>query len=296
MRRFYLLFLFITPLLLQAQDVTGIWQGHFRSSGSSSMRSSVFDDRYRFEVQIAQNGKSFEGITYSYLSTFFYGKAAAAGTVNPRTSKVLLQEGKLLEVRNSGGDVCIMTCFLQYSKSGDEEFLEGTYTSMNVRDSSNCGRGTVFLRKVPVSDFYTEPFVAKREKEIAEEDSSKGRDKVAIHKPAAKPPARSGVTANPVHRPATAATTPAKPATKPPADAKSAPPATARTTPPVHKPATPPRTAPPDRNPPMARATVPKETVRQPGSDSSGMGMGRKFTTIAPRVLLDRENQLVKTI
>src|SRR5581483_6815743 len=99
----------------------------------------------------------------------------------------LLQEGKLLEYRNSGGDVCIMTCFLQYSKSGNEEFLEGTYTSMNVRDSSNCGRGTVFLRKVPLSDFYTEPFVAKRQKEIAEEDSLKALERTAVRKPAARP-------------------------------------------------------------------------------------------------------------
>src|SRR5258707_806412 len=171
MARRFLLLVFLTPLLVQAQEVTGIWQGHFRSTGNTAMRSSVFDDRYRIEVQIAQNGKSFEGVTYSYLSTFFYGKASATGTVNTKTAKVLLQEGKLLEVRNSGSDVCIMTCFLQYTKSGDEEFLEGTYTSMNTRDSSNCGRGTIFLRKVPVSDFYKEPSVAKREKEIAETDS-----------------------------------------------------------------------------------------------------------------------------
>src|SRR5690349_12613496 len=145
MRQLFLFVFFLSPFLLQAQDVTGIWQGHFRSAGSSAMRNSVSDDRYRFEVQIAQNGKAFEGVIYSYLSTLFYGKASAGGTVNVKTSKVLLQEEKLLEFRNNGmGDVCIMTCFLQYTKSGDEEFLEGTYTSMNVRDSSNCGRGTVF--------------------------------------------------------------------------------------------------------------------------------------------------------
>src|SRR5579872_3369810 len=115
MRRLYLSLLVIIPIALQAQDITGIWQGHFRSSNTSALRSSVFDDRYKFEVQVAQHDKKFEAVTYSYLSSFFYGKAAAAGTVNNRTSKVMLQEGKLLEVRNSGGDVCIMTCFLQYS-------------------------------------------------------------------------------------------------------------------------------------------------------------------------------------
>jgi hypothetical protein len=283
MRRLVLLLSFITPLILQAQDVTGIWQGHFRSAGSSVMRNSVFDDRYRFEVQIAQEGKAFEGVTYSYLSTFFYGKAAATGTINVRTSKVLLQEGKLMEVRNAGSDVCIMTCFLQYSKSGEEEFLEGTYTSMNVRDSSNCGRGTVFLHKVPTSDFYTEPFVAKREKEIAGSDSLKTANRTTIHRPAVKPAAKPGVAAAPLHKPATAAN-PVKPS------------ATAKTNPPVIARANRPATKPAVKTPPVARVNVQKETMRQPVSDSSGVVIGRKFPTIAPRVIVDRENQVVRTI
>ena len=167
MQRLFLLLLTIAPFLLQAQDLTGVWQGHFRSE-NLAMRSTVYDDRYKFEVQIAQHAKTFDAVTYSYLSSIFYGKAAAAGTINVHTGKVLLQEGKLLEVRNQSGDVCIMTCFLQYSKSGDDEFLEGSYISMNTRDSSNCGRGTVFLHKVASSDFYEEPFLVKREKELKE--------------------------------------------------------------------------------------------------------------------------------
>src|SRR5258708_34708948 len=181
MRSFFMLLLFFTVgSSAAAQDLTGVWQGHFRS-GSMASRSSLFDDRYKFEVQIAQHDKSLEAVTYSYLSSLFYGKADAAGTVKPRTSKVLLQEGKLLEVRNQSGDVCIMTCFLQYSKSGDEEFLEGNFVSMNVRDSSNCGRGSVFLRKVSSSDFYKEPFLVKKEKDNAEKGD------VTARKPEATP-------------------------------------------------------------------------------------------------------------
>src|SRR5215469_8634493 len=183
MRRICLLLIFFAPVLLQAQDITGIWQGHFRSTVSEA-RNSILDDRYRIEVQIAQRGKLFEGVTYSYLSSFFYGKAAAAGTVNLHTEKVLMQEGKILDSRGAGADnICIMTYFLQYSKFGNEEYLEGTYVSMNVHDSSNCGRGTVFLRKVPTSDFYPEPMVLEREKEIT--DSMQLRERVAIHKPGA---------------------------------------------------------------------------------------------------------------
>jgi hypothetical protein len=180
MRSVLTVFFLFTAVFLHAQDLTGVWQGHFRSA--NEIRSALADDRYKFEVQIAQHNKTFTAITYSYLSSVFYGKAEAAGTVNPKTAKVLLQEGKLVEIRmGSSGGACTMTCFLQYSRSGDDEFLEGTFVSMNIQDSSNCGRGTIFLRKVNNSDFYKEPFVEKREKEIIAERRKVPPSGVSVH-------------------------------------------------------------------------------------------------------------------
>src|SRR5262245_31107792 len=145
-------FLFVFVVLsncLQAQDLTGIWRGHFRSNNKMYEMLNL-DDRYKFEVQINQRDNAFKGVTYSYKSTEFYRKATANGTINRNSKKVLLEELKIVEVRMAqGSDACIMTCFLEYTKNGSEEFLEGTYTSMNTTDSSSCGRGTVFLRKVP---------------------------------------------------------------------------------------------------------------------------------------------------
>jgi hypothetical protein len=304
MRRLYLFFLLFASIALHAQDITGIWRGHFRSSVTSKL-STIFDDRYRCEVQIALKGKKFEGVTYSYLSSIFYGKAAATGTFNPRSQKVMIQEGELLELRDQfGGGACIMTYFLQYSKSGNEEFLEGTYVSMNVRDSSNCGRGTVFLHKVANSDFYTEPIVAQRQKEIASEDSLRTAQKIAGRKPdspanprivalvphatpktggtGAPHPATMGTT----HHPATG-TTVKKPATDS-STAKMVHAGQNRT----QKPATV-----SNNPPPRARATVPGMSVTRPAADSNtGTGIGRKFPSIVPAVLRDRENQLVKTL
>jgi len=97
MRSIFTLLSFFIIGFIHAQDITGVWQGHFRANNVAT-RSSFFDERYKFEVQIAQRDKTLEAITYSYLSSIFYGKAAATGAVNPRTSKVLLQEVKLLEV------------------------------------------------------------------------------------------------------------------------------------------------------------------------------------------------------
>ena len=186
MRRFFtILFLLLADYTCtHAQDITGVWQGHFRSNDLPK-RYLTDEGRYKFEVQIAQHNKSFQAITYSYQTTVFYGKADADGTINPKTGKVLLQELKITEMRmQGGGDACVMTCFLQNSKSGDEEFLEGSYVSMNTRDSSNCGKGTVFLRRSASSDFYKEPFLVKREKV---EESAKNKMTLSPTAPVKKP-------------------------------------------------------------------------------------------------------------
>ena len=90
---------------LHAQDLTGIWRGHFRSNDALDRLTGNYDDRYKMEVQIAQSRGQFEAITYSYKNTEFYGKAEASGTINLQTKKVLLKEGKLLEVRFATGGV-----------------------------------------------------------------------------------------------------------------------------------------------------------------------------------------------
>ena len=85
----------------------------------------------------------------------------------------LIQEIKTVELRMAGGSVaCIMKCNFEYSRSGDEEFLEGSYTSayekdnklMGITRGGNCGGGKLFLRKVPTSDFYVEPFLRTKPK------------------------------------------------------------------------------------------------------------------------------------
>jgi hypothetical protein len=287
MQRLFLLLLTIAPFLLHAQDLTGVWQGHFRSE-NLAMRSTVFDDRYKFEVQIAQHAKNFDAVTYSYLSSIFYGKAAAAGTINVHTGKVLLQEGKLLELRNQSGDVCIMTCFLQYSKSGDDEFLEGSYVSMNTRDSSNCGRGTVFLHKVASSDFYEEPFLVNRKKELKEKPT-------LVHAsppPTKKPPTGAAMTGRPAptHRPDSTRTTARVPAhlTRRSDSTRL----TARNPAPRHRPVPPAPATPP---PAMARISVPRGTL-QATSDDSLVSINRRFPTVTPRVLLDRSTTLVRSL
>jgi len=188
------------------QDLTGIWRGQFRSN-NRMMQLMNIDDRYKFEVQIAQRAKAFQAVTYSYKTTEFYGKADAKGTIHTGTKKVLIEELKIVEVRmRSGSDACIMTCFLQYSKNGEEEFLEGSYVSMNTTDSTDCGRGTVFLRRVVTSDFFKEPFLVAREKE-----KKKETEKIVKKVKPPEPPVAKNTTSNPPQKKTAAPKAPVQP-------------------------------------------------------------------------------------
>ena len=210
---------------IHAQDLTGIWRGHFRSNDgverlveSYDGRYKVYDDRYKMEVQIAQTHNQFEAVTYSYKNTEFYGKAEATGTLNTDTKKVLLKEGKLLEVRYANGFVCIMTCFMQYSKLGNDEYLQGTYYSTSVNDSlSGCGKGSIFLHRVVESDFHKEPFLEKREKELLAHKKENTPSPTTTIKPpvaTAKPPVATVKPHAPAKKPVKNLPVPANPVAK----------------------------------------------------------------------------------
>ena len=290
MKRFLLFTICCISISVSAQDLTGIWRGGFRSTAKNRLMEMLGqDDRYKFEVQLEQQDNRFTGVTYSYLTTVFYGKATCEGTVNPTNHKVLLEEIKLVEQRmSSGGGICIMTLFLQYSKVGEEEFLEGTYSSIKTSDSTDCGRGTVFLRKVPTSDFYKEPFLVEKEKEAEKNPPP----------PIVKKPDSSAVVKK------------TTPVSKPPATVKK-PVTTTAKTPPVKKPVT----APPANNTPKNNTTVKKPTPVQPAPATtrppennlatkplidSAKKVEKAVVTAppapVPKILLTRENELVKTI
>jgi hypothetical protein len=200
-----LFFLCFWALPAAAQNVTGIWRGYFITDGA---------DNYKFELQIEQSPtKRITGVSYSYLSTVFYGKATLNGYFKTASKSALIQEIKTVELRMAGGSTaCIMKCNFVYVKSGDEEFLEGTYTSayektntnFGIKKGGNCGGGKIFLRKVATSDFYVEPFL---------------REKIATKKPfppakKVTPPVKQSTAKAPANnKPVAKATvkTPAKP-------------------------------------------------------------------------------------
>jgi peptidoglycan hydrolase-like protein with peptidoglycan-binding domain len=163
MKRFFLLLLltfFLYPAF--AQDLTGIWRGNFYAG------APPFQQYYKYEVQIDQlNNNSIKGVTYSYRTTVFYGKATFEGIWFPKTESALIKELKLVELKMAGNsDACAMTCNLEYSKQDGKEILSGTFTSINVNSKTDCGSGTVYLERVQESDFHKEDFLLKKKPSV----------------------------------------------------------------------------------------------------------------------------------
>jgi hypothetical protein len=284
--RYLLAFLLVpfTPFISFSQDLTGIWKGYFVSDGG---------DHYKLEFQVSQSSSltaaGVTGVSYSYLDVRFYGKATMTGNCIKSSKKLRIREIRTVEVKSSiGGMTCIMNYDLSYSRSGNEEFLEGTYLGKNENpskyDSSywgDCGGGKVFLRKVTTSDFYIEPFLRdKVKKDVPIIDNEPPRKKDSSKK------APVVVTKPPVKKPVTT--------TNPPVVKKTT------TTLPVKKPTTvntkPPTTIKKDT---AAKITLP--TVKKPTTDTAQKkiplitGVDKPVLKI-PEVLKTRSNELMTSI
>jgi hypothetical protein len=158
------LFLLLSYFAHSQKNIIGVWQGYFVQESTNPFTGRITEDKYKFEIQINQlPDNSLEGVTYSYKTTVFYGKAAFHGIYNKTTNNVLIKELKMLDLKISDQSVpCLMTCYLDYTKNGKSETLTGNYTSLNTDSKSDCGDGTIYLKKVDKSDFKKEDFLLKK--------------------------------------------------------------------------------------------------------------------------------------
>jgi|KBSSwiStaDraftv2_1062776.scaffolds.fasta_scaffold139670_1 hypothetical protein len=209
-RPLFLLFAinFFSIFTLHAQNLTGIWKGYFISDEG---------EQYKLEFQISQsNSYAITGVSYSYLDVRFYGKATMTGSFIKTSSSFRIREIKTVEVKSIlGGATCIMNYNFVYSKSGKEEFLDGTYLGKYERKGKpvvpgtwgDCGGGKVYLRKVNTSDFYVEPFLRNKIKQNSptyfneaphKKDSLKTTNplKKTVNTVSNKPPVKKPVTNN----------------------------------------------------------------------------------------------------
>ena len=160
MKFFAACFLLICTPALHAQEITGIWRGYFTSG------VGFYKQQYNYELQIDQKkNKGLRGVTYSYRSTLFYGKANLHGIFMDKNKSLIIKEDTLVEVKIADkSEPCLMTCYLDYYTMNGTEVLEGTFTSTNAGTKTDCGSGTVYLERVIESDFHKEDFLLKKEK------------------------------------------------------------------------------------------------------------------------------------
>ena len=156
---FFLLFSFTAG----SQKITGIWRGYF-SSSAGTYRQGVREEMYKYEIQLEQQANNaLKGVTYSYKSTVFYGKAEIQGIVTLPSKSIIIKEIKLLDLKiGDKSEPCLMTCYLDYTKMGKLEVLEGTFISVNIKDKGDCGSGKLYLERVASSDFKKEDFLLKK--------------------------------------------------------------------------------------------------------------------------------------
>jgi len=155
---FTLLCLWGFSVWVPAQEMTGIWRGYFNSA-TSLLGDMPGDVKYKFEIQLLQQKNAIKGVSYSYKTTVFYGKAEMTGIFTPGNRSLLLKETKLVELKIAGkSEACLMTCYLDYSSIGKMEFLDGTFFSLNIKDKSDCGSGKIHLERVKETEFVREDF------------------------------------------------------------------------------------------------------------------------------------------
>lgn len=240
--------------------MTGIWRGYFNSS-TSLLGDMPGDVKYKFEIQLLQQKNAIKGVSYSYKTTVFYGKADMTGIYTPGNRSLLLKETKLVELKIAGqSEACLMTCYLDYSSIGKMEFLEGTFFSLNIKDKSDCGSGKIHLERVKETEFVREDFSKAKSAPVkpptAKENNSLPKTQV--------PGFSSTIAAN---------TTPKLPAT-----------------------------VSPPRSLPESTSQTPRETQSNT-KDLLATETNKKVAeqavmpkVLVPKVLLERENILVKTI
>jgi len=265
-----------------AQKITGIWRGYF-SSSNGLYREGIQEEMYKYEIQIDQQpNNGLKGVTYSYKSTVFYGKASFQGIYNINSKTIILKENSLIDLKiGDKSEPCLMTCYLDYSKMGKLEVLQGTFISINVKDKGDCGNGKIYLERVADSDFEKEAFLTKK---------NNTSSKSVINKP-------NTPTIKPVDSKASSEKTikPVVTNAKPTVSNKNVSPSNKK--PPVvpsTKPATPLIKEPTQEHHTNKVEEHPAQPyVKREHEETQGR---EKRATPVPKVLQERENKLVKTI
>ena len=168
-----------------SQDLTGNWRGYFIPN------SDVNGRFFSYEVEIKENAAhQLEAVTLTQLPNNITARAFASGIHSTATNLVSVKEERFDNLKlGNNFQACLMTNYLEYSSLRENEMLQGTYISINVKTGADCGGGKVYLEKIkPLQAWVNSTKKSDKTVEISKVDIAKPEIKpTATNKPAKVP-------------------------------------------------------------------------------------------------------------
>jgi hypothetical protein len=142
---------------LSAQEVKGFWKG------TLDMLGGCFGVNH-IELQVTIEGTVVSGFSYHFLDVNNYVRKTFVGSYDPRTKKLMVQEGIVTTFKIPQNCViCVKKYELVYEKRGNQEYLVGTWTGKIRGTTRDCDVGTIQLSRIAESNFrdVPEPSIAQ---------------------------------------------------------------------------------------------------------------------------------------
>ncbi|MGZ3937489.1 MAG: hypothetical protein ACXVLT_02125 [Flavisolibacter sp.] len=150
---FAIVFLFCTSLTTRSQDLGGYWTGRLTMPGGCFAVNNI-------EVQLHIKGTTVFGDSYHYENVNYYVKKKLSGSYDTASKKLTLREEYVTtyHIPNTC-TICIKNFYLNYSKDGRVETLEGNWDGKIEGTGSDCSVGPIKLSRIKESAFKEIPEV-----------------------------------------------------------------------------------------------------------------------------------------
>lgn len=140
-------FICISPFFVIAQDISGFWKGTLDMDNGCFTVNNI-------ELQISIKGDSIYGNSYHYSDVDNYVKKKFTGSYDRQLRKPVLEERAVTTLKIPlQCKVCIKKYELNYSRSGNQEFLKGGWSSVVTANYTNCDSGLITLSRITESAF-----------------------------------------------------------------------------------------------------------------------------------------------
>ncbi len=172
LRQILLFFTLSVSVLIQAQDINGIWKGKLVMAPGGCFPV------YNIELQLQVAGTRIVGTAYHFSDSLNYVKENFEGIYKRDSNMVLIQENGIITFRIKEDCVpCVKKYNLTYHKGGGnvvtEEQLRGSWTGKATDGKTTCDPGTIVLTRFDKSTFKPElrlpPTLTRRKAELVKE-------------------------------------------------------------------------------------------------------------------------------